>query len=194
MMPSTPLFDPEEFFSQHSPSLGGAVVILILTGIIAVASAVPYVDQFSEVEFTPGLIVFSVVVGGLIGAAGIWTVSTIAVYGMSALAGGSGSLSRVAANIGWALLPLLLMNTITTATTWILALLGGLPSLNLAQMQLPFWLRLLNTIIGVVDYLWIGYVLTYAIQDARNLSVNRSAVIAGIVVLVPLLNALSSLL
>lgn len=70
-MPSTPLFDPNAFFSQRSPSLAGAVVILILTGIIAVASAVPFLDQFSQIEFTPGLIVFSVVVGGLIGAATI---------------------------------------------------------------------------------------------------------------------------
>lgn len=120
--------------------------------------------------------------------------STVAVYVLSAVAGGSGSLSRVAANIGWALLPLLLVNTLTTITTWMLALFGGLPTLDPTQLQLPFWLRLSNTVIGVAGYLWIGYLLTYAIHDARNLAVRRSAVIAGILVLVPLLNALSSLL
>lgn len=193
-MPSTPLFAPQEFFSQRSASLGGAVVILILTGVVAVASAVPFLDQFSQIEFTPGLIAFSVIVGGLIGAAGIWTVSTVAVYVLSALAGGSGSLARVAANVGWALLPLLLVNTITTIASWLLALFGGFSPMNPAQLQLPLWLRLANGGIGVIGYLWIGYLLTYAIQDARRLTVRRSAVIAGIIVLPLFLNTLSTLL
>ncbi|MFC6823623.1 YIP1 family protein [Halopelagius fulvigenes] len=193
-MPSTPLFEPSEFFARRSPSLSGAAIILLLAGIVAVASAAPFMDQYSPIEFSTEMLVFSVLFGGLLGAVVIWTVSTIAVYLLSALAGGSGPLSQVAANIGWALLPLLLMNTITTATIWIFASFGGLPTVTPTRMQYPSWLVLFNSVIGVVGYLWIGYLLTYAISEARNLAVRRSAVIAGLVVLFPILNALLSLL
>lgn len=193
-MPSTPLFAPREFFTQRSPSLIGAAIILLLTGIVAVASAVPYVDQFSPIEFSLSVLVFSILVGGIIGAATIWTVSTIAVYLLTALAGGSGSLFRVATNIGWASLPLLLVNTISTLTIWSLALFGTLPTLTPTQMQLPRWLLLFNAITSVVAYLWIGYLLIYAIHDARKLAVRRSALVAGIIVLGPILNAVSALL
>lgn len=169
-------------------------MILLLTGIVAVASAVPYVDQFSPVEFTTEMLVFSVLFGGLLGAVTIWVASTTIVYVLSALAGGSGPLSRVAANIGWALLPLLLMNAVKTTSSWILALVGGPATVTPTQMQLPFWMVAFNAIVGVAGYLWIGYLLTYAIRDARNLAVWRSALIAGLVVLVPVLNSLTSLL
>ena len=152
-MPSTPLFAPREFFTQRSPSLAGAVIILLLTGIVAVASAAPYVDQFSPIEFSLSLLIFSILLGGAIGAAGIWTVSTVAVYLLTAVAGGSGSLSQVATNIGWASLPLLLMNSISTATIWALALFRTLPAMTPTQMQLPRWLLVFNAITGVIGYL-----------------------------------------
>jgi hypothetical protein len=193
-MPSTPLFAPGEFFTRRSPSLASAAIIVLLAGIVAVASAAPYVDQFSPIEFSVGLLVFSILFGGLLGAAGVWTVSTVAVYLLTAVAGGSGSLTRVAGNIGWALLPLLLVNTITTATAWALALFGSHPTVAPAQMQLPRWLLLFNTVTGVIGYLWIGYLLTYAIHDARGLAVRRSALIAGVLVVLPILNAVSNLL
>ncbi|KTG22991.1 YIP1 family protein, partial [Haloferax profundi] len=180
--------------TQRSPSLASAAIILLLTGIVAVASAAPYVGQFTQVEFSTGLLVFSILFGGLIGAAGVWTVSTILVYVLSAVAGGSGPLTRIAANIGWASLPLLMVNTITTLTIWSLSYFGTLPRISLTQMQFPQWLLLFNTLIGVIGYLWIGYLLTYAIHDARNLVVRRSAVIAGIVVVIPVLNAAVNLL
>jgi hypothetical protein len=132
--------------------------------------------------------------GGLIGAAGIWATSTIAVYLLTAVAGGSGSVTRVAANIGWAALPLLLVNTISTATIWGLALFGDLPTVTPTQMELPQWLLLFNTATGIIGYLWIGYLLTYAIYDARNLAVRRAALVAGIIVAIPILNAVSMLL
>mgnify|MGYP006272953439 CR=1 FL=1 len=193
-MPSTPLFAPDEFFTQQSPSLASAAIILLLTGVVAVASAAPYVDQVTPIEFSTGMLVFSILLGGFIGAAGIWTVSTIAVYLLTAVTGGSGSLTRVAANIGWASLPLLLINAISTATVWGLAFFGNLPTVTLTQMQLPRWLLLFNTVIGVIGYLWIGYLLTYAIHDARKLDVRRSAIVAGIIVVIPILNAVANLL
>ncbi|MFC6941252.1 YIP1 family protein [Salinirubellus sp. GCM10025818] len=193
-MPSTPLFAPGEFFTRRSPSLASAAIIVLFAGIVAVASAAPYVDQFSSIEFSVELLVFSILFGGLLGAAGVRTVSTVAVYLLTAVAGGSGSLTRVAANIGWALLPLLLVNTITTATIWAVALFGSLPTVTPAQMQLPRWLLLFNTVTGVIWYLWIGYLLTYAIHDARSLTVRRSVLIAGVLVVPPILNAVSNLL
>lgn len=110
-------------------------------------------DQFSRIEFSIGLLVFSILMGGLIGAAGIWATSTSAVYLLTAVAGGPGSVTRVAANIGWAALPLLLVNAISTVTIWALALFGYLPTVTPTQMQLPQWLLLFNTATGIIGYL-----------------------------------------
>lgn len=193
-MPSTPLFAPREFYAQRSPSLTGAAIILLLTGIVAVASAAPYANQFTSAEISIGLLVFSISLGGVIGGACIWTVATIAVYLLTAVAGGSGSLTRVAANIGWASLPLLLVNAIVTITIWGLAFFGNLPMMTQAQMQLPQWLLLFNTVISTIGYLWIGYLLAYAIHDARDLDVRHSAIVAGVIIVIPVLNAVATLL
>lgn len=79
-MPSTPLFNPQDFFAQRTPSLTGGAVILYVIGIVAVASAVPFADQFASIEFSPSLLIISVLVGGGIGAIAIWAVSTMLVY------------------------------------------------------------------------------------------------------------------
>lgn len=186
-MPSTPLFAPDEFFSQQSPSLAGAAIILLFTGVVAVASAVPYADQL-PFEVTLGALVFSVLIGGLIGAAGIWLVSTAVVYLLTATVGGTGTVARTAANIGWASLPLLLMNTVSTLTLWALAFTGNAPAIEVTQMRLPSWLLVFNAITSLIGAVWLGYLLTYAIRDARNLDIRRSAGVAGIVVTILLLN------
>lgn len=190
-MPSTPLFAPDEFFAQRSPSLAGAAIILLFTGVVAVASAVPYADQL-PFEVTPEVLLFSVLIGGLIGSAAIWVVSTVAVYLLTAIAGGTGSIARTAANIGWASLPLLLLNTTSTLTLWVLAFTGNAPPITMTQMQLPSWLLLFNAVTGLIGYVWLGYLLTYAIRDARNLNIRRSACVAGIVIIIPLLDTVLS--
>jgi hypothetical protein len=63
----------------------------------------------------------------------------------------------------------------------------------MTQMQPPSWLLLFNVLTGVIGYVWIGYLLTYAIRDARNLDIRRSAGVAGIVIIIPLLNTALSL-
>lgn len=191
-MPSTPLFDPKDFFAQQTPSLVSAAVILYLTGVVAVASAAPFIDQFVSVDFSIGLLIFSVLAGGAFGAIGIWVVSTVLVYLLSLIAGGSGSVGRTAANIGWASLPLLFVNVITTAIIWILHFIGVLSGLR--SPQFPLWLLLFNTSVSILGYFWIGYLLTYAIHDARNLAVRRATLIAGLVVVIPILSSITSLL
>lgn len=192
-MPSTPLFGPGEFFAQRSPSLASASIILLFTGVVAVASAAPYVDQVTSVEITTETLVISILLGGLIGAAGIWIVSTVIVYLLTAIVGGNGSITQTAANIGWALLPLLFVNTISTITLWSVAFTGNSPSMTVTQMQLPPWLLLFNTVVGLIGYVWVGYILTYAIKHARNIDIRRSAGVAGIVVAIPVLNAVIGL-
>lgn len=193
-MPSTPLFAPGEFFTQRTPSLLSAGIILLLTGIVAVASAAPYINQISSIEFSTGTLIVSVLIGGAIGAAGIWTVGTVAVYLLTAVAGGSGSVVRIAANVGWSSLPLLLVNTISTVIIWALALSGELSMVTPPEIQFPLWLRVFNAVVGGVGYLWIGYILTYGIHNARSLAVRKSAIIAGTVVFIPILSNVFSLL
>lgn len=193
-MPSTPLFNPRGFFEKRTPSLAGAALILYATGVVAVASAAPFVNQFSAIDLSTSMLIVSVLIGGGVGTVGIWTVSTVLVYLLSSVAGGSGPVTQTAVNIGWAALPLLFVNTISTAMMWLLHFVGELPTFTPTQAQLPFWFVLVNTTIGVLGYLWIGYLLTYAVHDARDLAVRRAAPIAGFVVLIPIANAVVNLL
>jgi hypothetical protein len=192
-MPSTPLFAPRQFFVQRTPSLISAAVILYLTGVVAVTSGAPFVNQASGFELPLAVILVAVLIGGGIGAAGIWMGSTVLVYLLSQAAGGSGSVTRTAANIGWAALPLLIVNSISTATVLVLYFIGGLPPIT-APETMPFWLVAFNALTGLVGYLWIGYLLTYAIHDARDLDVRRAGLIAGLVITIPIGYSLSLLL
>jgi hypothetical protein len=191
-MPSTPLFAPRQFFAQRTPSLIGAAAIFYLTGVVAVTSGAPFVNQASGFELPLAVILVAVLIGGGIGAAGIWMGSTVLVYLLSQAAGGSGSVTRTAANIGWAALPLLIVNSISTATVLALYFLGGLPSITSPE-AMPFWLVALNALTGLVGYLWIGYLLTYAIHDARDLDVRRAGLVAGLVITIPIGYSLSLL-
>lgn len=194
-MPSTPLFSPQKFFSQREFSLGTATGVLLLGSIIAVASAAPYASQVLPGGSSIGLLVLSIVLGGAIGAMGILVIATLIIYLLASTVGGTGSLTDTAAAVGWASLPLLLLNTVGTAITWTLSFLGQLPPLTAADpLALPTWLLVFNAIVGILTYIWIGYLLTYAISTVWSLPVRRSALVAGTVVLLPVLNSLTMLL
>lgn len=165
-MPSTPLFDPRRFFARRTPSLAGAAGILYLTGIVAVTSGAPFLDRASGLDLSIGVLPVAVLIGGGLGASGIWVAATVLVYLLSQAVGGSGSITRTAANVGWAALPLLVVNSVSTATVLVLFFTGSLPPVN-APDAMPFWLVGFNAVTGLVGYLWIGYLLTYAIFDAR---------------------------
>jgi hypothetical protein len=192
-MPSTPLFVPRQFFVQRTPSLISAAVILYLTGVVAVTSGAPFVNQASGFELPLAVILVAVLIGGGIGAAGIWVGSTVLVYLLSQAVGGSGSVTRTAANVGWAALPLLVVNTVSTATVLVLYATGRLPTITSPE-AMPFWLVAFNALTGLLGYLWIGYLLTYAIQDARDLDVRRAGLVAGLVITIPIGYSLSLLL
>lgn len=192
-MPSTPLFAPRQFFVQRTPSLVSAAVILYLTGVVAVTSGAPFVNQASGFDLPLAVITVAVLIGGGIGAAGIWVGSTVLVYLLSQAVGGSGSVTRTAANVGWAALPLLVVNTVSTATVLVLYFTGRLPAIT-APEAMPFWLVAFNALTGLVGYLWIGYLLTFAIHDARDLGVRRAGLVAGLVITIPIGYSLSLLL
>lgn len=54
---------------------------------------------------------------------------------------------------------------------------------------MPFWLVAFNAITGLIGYLWVGYLLTYAIHDARDLAVGRAGLVAGLVIAIPVLSS-----
>jgi len=192
-MPSTPLFAPRQFFVQRTPSLASAALILYLTGVVAVTSGAPFVDQASGFELPLAVILVAVLIGGGIGAAGIWVGSTVLVYLLSQAVGGSGSVTRTAANVGWAALPLLIVNGVSTTTVLVLYFFGGLPSITSPE-AMPFWLVAFNALTGLLGYLWIGYLLTFAIRDARDINVRRAGLVAGLVIAIPIGYSLSLLL
>ena len=192
-MPSTPLFAPREFFATRTPSLLGAAAILYLTGVVSVTSGVPFVQQTTGLDLSLGAALAAVLLGGALGAVGIWVVATALVYLVSQALGGSGSVTRTAANVGWAAFPLLVVNSVSTATVLALWATGRLPTV-VSSDAMPFWLVAFNGLTGLVGYLWIGYLLTYAVHDARGLAVGRAGLVSGLVVTVPLLYSVSLLL
>jgi hypothetical protein len=192
-MPSTPLFAPREFFATRTPSLLGAAVILALTGVVSVTSGVPFVQQTTGLDLSLGAALAAVLVGGGIGAAGIWVVATALVYLLSQALGGTGSVTRTAAAVGWAALPLLVVNSVSTAAVLVLAATGTLPAIT-SPNAMPGWLVAVNVLTGLVGYLWIGHLLAYAVHGVHDLAVGRARVVAGLVVTVPLLYSVSLLL
>jgi hypothetical protein len=42
---------------------------------------------------------------------------------------------------------------------------------------MPFWFVVFDVFTGLLGYLWIGYLLTYAIHDARHLDVRRAGLV-----------------
>ncbi|MDS0295682.1 YIP1 family protein [Halogeometricum luteum] len=193
-MPSTPLFDPERFFAERTPSLLGAAAVVYAIGVVSVASGVPLFEQAVGSDASAGLVVVAVLLGGAVGAAGIWALFTAVVYVLSGLLGGSGSLARTAANVGWGQLPNLLASAVATGAIWFLYLTGGLPSITPTHGQLPLWVVLLQVTANVAGYLWVGYLFAYGIREARNLTLRRAAVVAGVVSVGSIVFSLSSLL
>lgn len=193
-MPSTPLRDPHAFFSERTPSLFSAALILYITGITAVSSGIPTYSQGGSIELTPGLALLAVLVGGAIGAAGIWTAFTIVIYLATAVAGGSGSLKQTAANIGWSLLPFLFMNIVSTGTTWFLYLIGELPTVMPTSVRSPLWLAVFYGVINIMGHLWLGYIFVYAIHDAQGIPLRRAAGIAVLISFISMLYSVSFLL
>lgn len=51
-----------------------------------------------------------------------------------------------------------------------------------------------NALTGLLGYQWIGYLLTYAIHDARDLEVPRASLVAGLVITIPTLYSVSQTL
>jgi len=143
-MPSTPLVRPHEFFEERTPSLLGAALILYAAGVFAVSTGAPYVGLLTDRDLSTQMLAIGVLVGGAVGAAGIWITYTAVVYLATAVVGGSGALGRTAANVGWGLLPLLVANAAYSLVVWTLYASGQLPTVSPATQQVPPRLQLLN--------------------------------------------------
>lgn len=183
-MPSTPLFAPGEFFAERTPSLPRAAAVLYLAGVAAVSTGAPYVGRTTGLGLSTRQVVVGVLIGGGVGAATVWVSATVVVYLATAVVGGSGSFWRTASYVGWGFLPLFLGNVLYGAVVWTLYATGQLPAVDPATLQEPLWLGLLNVATSVVVAAWIGYLLTYAIHEARDVAIRHAVVIAGVLVLV----------
>lgn len=96
-------------------------------------------------------------------------------------------------NGGWAALPLLVVNGVSTATVLIRHITGRLPAISVLAAR-PFWLVVFNAITGLLGYLRIGHLLAYAVHDARDFGVRRAGLVAGLVITIPLLCPVSQVL
>jgi hypothetical protein len=67
----------------------------------------------------------------------IWAVSTVLVSVLAQALGGSGSVTRTAANVGWATLPLLIVNSVSAAMVLVLCVTGRLPAIT-SPVAMPF--------------------------------------------------------
>lgn len=117
----------------------------------------------------------------------------IIVYFATAIFGGAGSVRQTAANVGWCLLPLLFANIAIAVLIRLLYVGRELPTISPTHSQLPPWLFAFQGILNIAGTIWTGYILVFAIQDTRKVSVRRAAVIAGFITVVDVL-CMSSIL
>lgn len=113
-MPSTPLVDPRAFFAERNPSLRGAAAILHFAGIAPVSTGAIATGRFGPADLSGWLLLLAVLVGAAGGAIVIWMVYAVGICLATAVAGGTESFTRTAANVGWSLIPLLLGNVVAS--------------------------------------------------------------------------------
>jgi hypothetical protein len=183
-MPYTPLANPRAYFTGTNPSLGGAVVILFLAGISAVSTGTIVVERTDSSFLELG---FAVLAGAVLSSGILWLLHVTAVYFLTSVAGGTGSVTQTAAYVGWALSPLAVTNTILAIVIWGSYFLGYVPAQGTGGVVFPQWTVDLTVVFSLVGSLWTGYLLVFAVREARNVSSRRSWLIAGTITLVSVL-------
>lgn len=189
------LFNPNEFFSKKSkekPSLKIPSTIVIVKGMLAVASSMLIMGTVMKSlpsDFTPFMFSAAAVgiIGGLMGAFLIWSITAGVFYLISCLYDSEGSFKRTVEFVGYGYVP-----SIITVFVGLLVMYSTLPSMdlslqnpalmqqNMEQIMVNNPLLWLSQIIGILCTLWSANIWIFALSYARNMSYRDATLTVGV--------------
>jgi len=188
-MPSivTLLTDPNRFFAALEDDWGYAspAGVVTVTALVSAAGAYVVMSQLlgslgGDVQGVGGIAVGAAVFGGFVGAYVVWGVASVVFFLVSVVFDGEGSLGKTAAFVGWGFVPRVVGNVVGLALS-ALALRDVTPPSDVSQYQAfarQFQHRPLvvaSSVVGVVFLLYSGFVWTFALKHARDLSTRGAA-------------------
>lgn len=194
---------PAAFFEAEAED-PGLLQPAIVVGVVAIFGAIA---SFPTLQTTLGtvpegaqvFVLVALVFGLLIGLVTpyvIWLVYALLFYGISALFDGEGEFRDLFAMTGWGFAPRIIASLASAAATFILLPSGGFQSpeaaAQFAQELATSPIGIASEVVGLLMTLWAAWVWTYAVAEARNLSVRDAAITVGIVVAAAVILSLGS--
>lgn len=138
-----------------------------------------------QIEATLQMTYYMMLISPFIATLVIWLVISVVLHILSALFGGEGNFGNLAKLVAYSHIPVIILSPISIYLSYETTqqVLYGIKS-----SLLP------NAILGVATTLWQAVYWTFAVKNARNLSLKNAAIVAGIVFIGYFLLTASSLI
>lgn len=189
--------NPDRFFDEEKrdPSFLWPALIVLGVGVISLLGSIPLLTKFSQVGGMGSFVAIVSVVGGVFGLVFnfvFWAIWTGLFYVVTILFDGEGSFKTLFALVGWGYVPKLFDAIAGSAISYTVFSGASLPSdprllATTMQSLRTGPLFTLATVLTVVFLLWSGFIWTYAVKHARNVTQRQAAITVGIFVAVRLL-------
>jgi len=186
------LTDPNAFFSRRADDSNVLlpVVIVSLAAVANIASflvLMPHISNSLSDNISPFLVLINTVgaFSGFISVYLVWGLFSAVFYGLSTVFNGEGSFRETVLLAGWGFVPMILAGLISTVATAHTISMVVLPS---DPQSLQTFLQKLRqrpafrvvSVLGILLSVWRGFLWTFAVKHARNLSLRESAIVVGI--------------
>ncbi|NGM68752.1 hypothetical protein G6M89_06970 [Natronolimnobius sp. AArcel1] len=187
MVPTTPLFDPEEYFSREGDaSLTTAITVTAVFWIAMVAYMSIYMwylfDVATELPEASlgGIIPLTALLMGLTVLL-IWLLITTILHGITRVAGGSGSLKTTFEIAAWGLGAYAIAVFAQAATTPFTVPSESITAEDPADIavqfaaEAPLSIAIITLLTLAVATVWAVYIWTYSMAQTHDISVRRAA-------------------
>lgn len=185
--------EPASFFRDASIDSGLKKPAVVVAA-VAVAGLLGSIPTFMAVtEAAPEgagvFVLLSFAFGSVIGAMGpfvSWLIVTVLLFVGSLAFSGEGTFRELFGLVGWGFAPRLLVPIVGGVTSFVL--LSGTDfsdpqqARQLAQTTATGTIGLVNQVVNAATFLWAGWVWTYALAEARELSTRTAGILVGVVV------------
>jgi len=138
-----------------------------------------------QIELILSMTYYGMLISPFIATIVSWLIISAVLYLLSALFGGKGSLRNLAKLVAYSYIPVIILSPVSIYLSYETAqqLLYGFKS-----SLIP------NTILGITTALWQSVYWVFAVKNARNLELRKSAIVAGVVFIAYLLLTTYSLI
>lgn len=185
-----PIVNPDGFFEEYaeSPGLVKPCLIVLSVSLLSVASGtltLSYTKQLlpPESQSMISLVFVSTAIGAFVWPFLTWGLVAGAFHVISIRFGGEGSFRRTLGIVGWGFYPKLFITLFSLVATYVVLQQLTLPaSAGGAAAYAEFNRRLqqeplvqVTSYLSVVFILWQGFVWTFGLRNARDLSIREAA-------------------